>query len=58
MGGAEIRLVDNGIEYAGCVDGDVMQGNAQGRGGKTQWRAECGREIFAARLDHNIGRLH
>lgn len=39
MNGAEIRFVANGIEYAGRVDGDVMQGTAQGRGGKTAWRA-------------------
>lgn len=58
MSGAEIRLVANGIEYARRVDDDVIQGSAQGCGGKTQLRAESGREIFAARLDHNIGRLH
>ncbi len=39
MNGAEIRFTANGIEYGGRVDGDVMQGAANGRGGATSWRA-------------------
>lgn len=38
MNGAEIRFTANGIEYNGRVDGDVMQGRAQGRNDMT-WRA-------------------
>lgn len=49
MNGAEIRFSANGIEYSGRVDGDVMQGTAQGRSGVTAWRAERVRDAAGAR---------
>ena len=35
--GTEIRFVVNGVEYAGQVNGDAMQGFAKGRASTTQW---------------------
>ena len=37
--GTDIRFAVNGVEYAGRVNGDAMEGVAKGRTATTQWRA-------------------
>ncbi|MGZ9067658.1 MAG: SAM-dependent methyltransferase [Burkholderiales bacterium] len=37
--GNEIRFIVNGVEYAGNVNGDAMEGVAKGRAATTQWTA-------------------
>jgi SAM-dependent methyltransferase len=37
--GTDIRFAVNGVEYAGRVNGDAMEGVAKGRTTVTQWRA-------------------
>jgi SAM-dependent methyltransferase len=37
--GTDIRFAVNGVEYAGRVNGNVMEGVATGRTTRTQWRA-------------------
>jgi len=44
MNGAEIRFTANGVEYAGGVEGDVIEGTAKGRNGVAAWRASLMRE--------------
>lgn len=39
LDGAAIRFTINGVEYRGRVEGDVMQGTAQGRSRSFEWRA-------------------
>ena len=39
LNGAEIRFTVNGVEYAGRVDGDTMEGTAKGRTTRAAWRA-------------------
>ncbi len=38
LNGAEIRFSANGVEYAGRIDGDTMEGTAKGRTASTVWR--------------------
>ena len=38
LNGAEIRFAVNGVEYAGRIDGDVMEGVAKGGTTSTAWR--------------------